>query len=141
MFAFIAAAVLVFATAASGPHTASAPKGHPSGLTIIYGLPRQAPLPEDLAIAWSDALELARQNPTAIGYPRPDRLARELVLPATSPAGDAIARAWSPRSAVALVQRRTEQAHYSWAQLEQIKEAAFELRRGLPVANAIYMIA
>lgn len=110
MFAFIAAALLVFASGASGPHTTSAATGHPSGLTIIYGLPRQAPLPEDIATAWSDALELARQNPAAIGYPKPDRVARELVLPVTSAAGAAMARAWSPRSAVAAVQRRTEQA-------------------------------
>lgn len=111
---------------------------HPSGLEVLIGLPRPDRLPEALATAWSDALELARANPTAIGYPKPHRGTGELVIPITTPAGDTAARAWTPRATVASVSRRTQPATHSWAQLELIKDQAIDLAKTVP-NNPIYM--
>lgn len=72
------------------------PGRHESGIAILPPVdPRDiTPLPEPLAAAWSNARQLAEQNPDVLGPPWVDRVAGQLVVSTVDGKGWEILRSW-----------------------------------------------
>lgn len=81
---------------------------HLSGLTLMPPAdPTPKPMPEDLAVAWSDAFRAAQQHPDDLGYPWADTARSRLVVTQVTARGAQLASTLdsSARSKVARTTR------------------------------------
>jgi hypothetical protein len=140
---FLVAVAVMAGSLLAVPHRAGAdpsPNRHASGLVILGPVTRQQPPAEVLAVAYDDAVELARANPSDFGYPWIDKAGGRVVLTVSSLVGARLARGFLPRQAAALATVATRAGGRSWAHLEWIKDDATRLvEAGLPDADLIWV--
>jgi hypothetical protein len=122
-------AVALLLAALSTLAASPAPIRHPSGLEIVPPLDVAAvvargQMPQPLAMAATDALELAQNQPNNFGYPFVDRATGKLILSAANAAGSQSASTWTPRSQALSVARSIRKVTRTYAALEKIRHEA-----------------
>lgn len=128
--------IALWIAACGGPEGSPSATVEPTGILLVSveEQVQAAPPTEELAVVFSEALELAKANGDDLGYPWIDPLNGELVLSAVTQRGRAVLEAAAIR-----VRHRVRIVGHGVAELRRIQDDATSLRaQGVPGADLIY---